>query len=137
MKAINLKRIMEVSGLKTSQLSVQLFPEHKHPNRALLSVVNGVSNLDSDQVAKLSDILNVPIGLLYEDADWHMSPPTPHTGKFIYFKTYDYFAELDLTTMTTTVSRSGILYFEKIVHPKGILLTDYLSSLTDLIIKYK
>ena len=137
MKSINLKRIIEVSGIKPTYLGRQLFPHHKHPYRALDYVRNGKNNLDSWQVAKLAEVLNVPVGLLFEEADWGMSVPAGGARRIIQFKAYDYFAELDLETMTTTVSRSGELVFQKVTHPRGVTITDYLSSLTDLIIKNK
>lgn len=135
MKTLNLKRIVEVSGLKPTDLGVQLFPDHKHPYRAFWRVADGKSNLDSAQIAKLSEILNVPIGLLFEDAEWKMAVPAG--SRLIRFTAYDYFAELNLDTMETTISRNNTLFFEKLHHPNGVGLSEYLSSLTNLIIKYK
>jgi len=128
---------MTASGLKASFLAPSLFPDHKYPAKAFSYIVTGKANLDSVQIAKLSEILNVPIGLLFDDADWRMDVPAGLAKRVVQFRAYDYFAELDLDTMTTTVSRNGNAFFDKIVHPSGVMLTDYLSSLTDLIIKYK
>jgi len=137
MQTIDLKRIMTVANLKTSFVGGHLFPDNKDPKAAVRRVANGEAYLNSWQIAKLSEVLNVPIGLLFDDASWRMSVPAGLSKKVIQFKTYDYFAELDLTTMTTTVSRNGLLFFEKLESPKSIELTQYLSQLTDLIIKYK
>lgn len=137
MQTINLKRIIAASGLKTTDLGKQLFPDVKNPYKSLLRVANGDGLLNSDQISKLSEILNVPIGLLYENADWNMSSAVQKGKRLIQFRTYDYFAELDLDTMVTTVARNGSVFFEKAIHKKGVGLNQYLSDLTDLIIKHK
>jgi hypothetical protein len=134
MNRIDLRRILETSNLKASYVGAVLFPENLKPSAAVWRVCRGEALLNSEQIAKLSELLNVPIGLLFDDAEWRMSVEGTRKN-VIQFRSYDYFAELDLETMTTTVSRNGVRFFEKAQHPKSIGLTDYLSQLTDLIIK--
>lgn len=133
MSKINLKRIVETAGLRPTDLGRQLFPGKKHPYKSITRVINGLSNLDADQVLKLSQILNVPVDFLYEDARWGSTIPA--NSRTVRFRTSDYFAELDLETMTTTVSKNGTLYFEKLTHTKDTKISEYLQSLKDLIIK--
>lgn len=137
MQKIDLKQIIETSGLKKSYLAKNLFPDNKHPDRAINSVLNGSMNLDSVQISKLSELLSVPIGLLFTCAEWGMSAPSGLNRRIVQFRTYDFFAELNLDTMTTTVSQNGLFLFETIAYPHGVEINAYLSSLTDLIIKYK
>lgn len=137
MRTINLKRIRTASGLRPSDLAAALFPDHKKPYNAFNYVESGKGYLNSWQIDKLAELVGVPIGLLFDDADWQMGVPAGSHKRVVQFKTYDYFAELDLDTMTTTVARNGQVFFEKIIHGKGVELTEYLASLTDLIIKYK
>ncbi len=134
MQTIDLKRIIKVANVKTSFIAGHLFPANSNPSQALRRVMRGGSFLDSWQIAKLSELLNVPIGLLFEDADWHMSVEANRVN-IIQFRTYGYYAELDTSTMTTTVSGNGVVFFEKVVHQKSVGLTDYLGQLTDLIIR--
>jgi len=137
MQTLDLKKIMITANLKASYVGAHLFPNNVDPAHAVRRVTRGETFLNSEQVAKLSELLNVPIGLLFDDASWHMSVEAGRRD-IINFRTYDYFAELNTETMTTIISRNGLLFFEKVVtHEKGIGLTDYLSQLTDLIIKYK
>ena len=136
MQTLDLSRIMETANLKASYVGAHLFPDNRDPAKAVRRVTRGDMLLNSEQIAKLSELLNVPIGLLFDDAAWHMSVDSERT-KIIRFKAYDYYAELNTETMLTTVSRNGLPYFETIKHEKGVSLTDYLSQLTDLIIKYK
>lgn len=139
MKNINLRHIIAIADLQKEKLSRQLFPDHKYPYKALNYIETGRGNLDSWQLAKLAEILNVPIGLLYEDASWYMSmPPKDDSCKrLMIFRTYDFTAQLDLGTMQTRVSENKTVFFETVQHEKGVLLTEYLGFLTDLIIKYK
>ena len=128
---------MKTANLKTSFVGAALFPDNVLPQDAVRRVLRGEALLNSDQVAKLAEMLNVPIGLLYDDASWSMDVPA-NSRNLINFRTYDYFAELNTSTMTTTLSKNGLLFFEKVItHEKSIGLTDYLSQLTDLIIKHK
>jgi hypothetical protein len=137
MQTLDLKRIMTTANLKPSHVGPRLFPDNRDPAGALRRVMRGEMFLSSEQVAKLSELLNVPIGLLYDDASWHMKAPAGRRN-IINFRAYDYFAELNTKTMETTISRNGEVFFEKVLtHEKSIGLQEYLSQLTDLIIKYK
>lgn len=137
MQTLDLKKIMTTANLKASYVGAHLFPNNVDPAHAVRRVMRGETLLNSDQVAKLSELLNVPIGLLFDDVAWCMSV-TAGRKNIINFRAYDYFAELNTETMCTTISKNGLLFFEKIVtHEKSIGLTDYLSQLTDLIIKHK
>lgn len=137
MQTLDLKRIMTTANLKASYVGAHLFPNNVDPAHAVRRVMRGETLLNSEQIAKLSELLNVPIGLLFDDASWHMSVKADRRN-IINFRAYDYFAELNTETMTTTLSRNGLVFFEKIItHDRGIGLTEYLSQLTDLIIKYK
>ncbi len=136
MQTLDLKRIIKTSNLKTAQVGAVLFPDNKKPEAAIWRVTKGEAFLNSEQISKLSELLNVPIGLLFDDAAWHMSVEADRKN-IIRFRAYDYYAELNTETMTTRVSFNGTVYFEEVHHEKGLGLTDYLSLLTDLIIKYK
>jgi hypothetical protein len=137
MQTLDLKRIMITANLKASYIGAHLFPDNRDPRQAVQRVARGEAFLNSEQIAKLSELLNVPIGLLFDDASWCMSVK-PERRNIINFRTYDYFAELNTETMETTLSRNDVLMFEKLInHDRGITLTDYLAQLTDLIIKYK
>lgn len=137
MQTLDLKRIAETANLKASYLGAHLFPANKGQAHAVRRVMRGESLLNSEQIAKLSELLNVPIGLLFDDAAWHMSVPAGRQN-IINFRAYDYFAELNTETMVTTLTRNGQTFWGKLItHDRGIGLTDYLSQLTDLIIKYK
>lgn len=137
MQKIDLKRIAKTANLKSSYLGVHLFPNNKDQAHAVRRVIRGEMLLNSEQVAKLAELLNVPIGLLFEDASWHVSAPAGRRN-IINFRTYDYFAELNTLTMETTLSKNGLVFFEKIItHNRGIGLNEYLAHLTDLIIKHK
>lgn len=137
MQTLDLSRIMATANLKASYIGAHLFPDNRDPSKAVRRVMNGKSFLNSDQVAKLSELLNVPIGLLFDDAAWDMTAPAGRRN-ILNFRSYDYFAELNTETMQTTISKNGLVFFEKILtHDRSIGLLDYLSQLTDLIIKHK
>lgn len=136
MKTLDLKRIRTLAGLKPAELAPELFADHKHPYRALNYVESGKKFLDSQQISKLSDILNIPIGLLFDDAAWRMGRPAGAVRGVLLFETYDYIAELDTATMTTTVTRNGITIFDGVKHSGVVELSEYLSEITALIIKH-
>jgi len=136
MKTLDLKRIRKLSGIKASELALELFPNNKKPYDALNYIEKGRGFLDSQQIAKLSDMINVPIGLLFDDAAWEMGRPAGAARGVIQFKTYDYIAELNTETMTTVVYRNGVVVFDGVQHDGVLELSNYLSEITDLIIKH-
>ena len=136
MQKLDLKRIIKTANLKTAYVGAHLFPNNVDPSKAVTRVCRGDAFLNSEQIAKLAELLNVPIGLLFDNASWHMSVEADRKN-VIRFRSYDYYAELNTEAMTSRVSFNGTLYFEEVRHEKGIGLTEYLSLLTDLIIRYK
>ena len=136
MKTLDLTKIRKLTGLKAQELAAELFPNHKHPYNALNYIEKGNGFLDSWQIAKLSEIVGVPIGLLFDDAAWEMSKPAGAPRGVILFKTYDYIAELNTESMTTVVYRNGAVVFDGVQHSGINEISIYLSSITDLIIKH-
>lgn len=136
MQKLDLDRVMRTANLKTAQVGALLFPNHKKPYDAVTRIRRGQGFLNSEQISKLSELLNVPVGLLFDSAAWHMSVEADRKN-IIRFKAYDYYAELDTSTMVTRVSLNGVMFFEEVHNEKSIGIHDYLSQLTDLIIKYK
>ncbi len=138
MQTIDLKRILTASNLKVSHVAPYIFPDNRDPANAMRRAIRGEMLLNSDQIARLSELLNVPIGLLFYDVSYWGAEANTNRSDIINFRADGYFAELNLSTMTTTLSKNGLLFFEKIItHDKSIGLRDYLSQLTDLIIKHK
>jgi hypothetical protein len=134
MKTLDLKKIRKLTGLKASELAAQLFPDHKNAYNALNYVESGKGFLDSNQIAKLSEIIDVPIGLLFDDAAWEMGRPAGAPRGTLQFKAYDYIAELNTQTMVTVVYRNGVVVIDEVQHNGLVEISDYLSSITDLLI---
>lgn len=136
MQTLNLKRIAETANLKASYIGSHLFPDNRDPAHAVRRVMRGKLLLNSEQIAKLSELLNVPIGLLFDSAAWHRSVEADRKN-IIRFRAYDYYAELNTSTMVTRVSLNGVMFFEEVHIEKSIGMHDYLAQLTDIVIKYK
>lgn len=134
MKKLNLKKIIDNQHLDVDNLAKQLFPTAKHPKRALDRIVSGEALLDSNQISLLSMITDLPIGLLYEGGDWQQKEAVSNLLKF---GTEDYTAELDTTTWITKIYHKESLFHESVICSGAIPLSDFLNSLTDLIIKNK
>lgn len=134
MKTLDLKKIRKLTGLKAHELATELFPNHKQPYNALNYVEIGKGFLDSQQIAKLSELIDVPIGLLFDDAEWQMGKPANSPRGTLQFKTYDYIAELNTATMTTKVYRNDVVIFDEVQHNGLVEISEYLSSITDLLI---
>jgi len=137
MKTIPLGKIIDLAKLNKKDLSVILFPELKHPDRSLAAVIAGRLSLNTEQIVKLSEIVGVPVGMLFDDVEWSLSVPSGQAKRVIQMRAYNYFAELDLVTMTTSISKDGLTFIETVQHPPSVELSVYLSSLTELIIKHQ
>lgn len=132
MQTINLKRIIEKQDLKPKWVAEQLFPENKYPKLALDRVLDGKAFLDTNQVSRLSAITGIPINFLYSGGEWEMKS----TENKISFTSDDYFAELNTQTWKTEIYHKGSIFHETLIHSEGIPLSEYLSQLTNLIIKH-
>ena len=75
MQTINLQKIIELAELDKKELASHLFPDLKHPSRSIAAVIAGNLLLDSVQISKLANLIQVPAGMLFEDADWSMGVP--------------------------------------------------------------
>lgn len=136
MQKVDLERIIKIANISVSEAATLLYPNNLRPRRALYKAFSGEYLLNADQLALLAERIDVPVGMLFDTACWKMGVPAG--GKnIIQFRTYDYFAELDTKTMTTTISINGLSFFSKVTHEHGVGIEQYLSDLTDLIIKYK
>lgn len=135
MQKIDIRRLTKISGISITEMGVKLFPENKQPYKAINRVMAGKAILDAKQIAKLAEVLNVPIGLLFTDDAWLMTAPKDR--RIFQFRNYDFLAEFNRDTNETTISCGDSVYFEKIQHEEGITLDKYLTQIAELIIKYK
>lgn len=70
MYTIDVAKVIETRGLNSSQVASLLFPSNKHPQKALDRVIEGKSKLDSEQVALLAHLAQLPIATLYTEEGW-------------------------------------------------------------------
>jgi hypothetical protein len=133
--SIQLQKIIDLQGLDTIKLANELFPGLKHPSMSLTRVINGDMLLNSEQVLKLSEITNIPVGFLYAAGEWLASG----TLNKLSFVSGEVVAEV---TPTPTKWVTKISYFHKgqpfvqtVLKPAEINAKVFLSDLTDIIIK--
>lgn len=129
---INIDRIIEQSGLDSEEIAVKLFPNLAHPRKALQRVLNGESKLDSDQIAKLSSLTNIPIQDLFNDT-WK----SRSSNGIITFTKGDYLVCLDNDSNITRIYKKGASFHESILHNGAISVKDYLKTVDDIIEKHK
>lgn len=133
--SIQLQKIIDLQGLDSMKLASELFPGLKHPSMSLTRVLNGEMLLNSDQVQKLSEITNIPVGFITASGQWESCG----TLEEICFIAGEVTADL---TSTKSGYKTKISYFHKglpfvmtVLHPIEIKADVYLSKLTDEIIK--
>lgn len=134
MRSIDLNRLISDRELDINELSLQLFPEHKHPRLALNRVLAGGSTLNASQISKLSTIVDIEIGELFEPSKWRTVPVTSDKNEIV-FENGDYKAVLSTTEWTTRILHKGSLFHEKVMHSDTITLNEYLENLNKIILK--
>lgn len=134
MKTIDLNKIIEDKGLDVNELSQQLFPEHKHPRLALNRVISGDSTLNADQISKLSALVDIEIGELFEPSNWRTVPMNVATSEIV-FENGDYKAVLNIDTMVTRIMHKKSLIHEQVLSSNSITLNEYLTQLNNIILK--
>lgn len=137
METIQLQKIIDLQKLDSVKLAAELFPGHKHPSMALSRVITGQGLLNSEQVLKLSEITNLPIGFIYASGEWKASA----SGKTISFVAGE--VEACLTPAFGALGyRTAVNYFHKdkeftltLLHPSDTSAKAYLSELAEAVIK--
>lgn len=122
---IDLKLIIEATGLDQEMIAEQLFPTNQYPKLALNRVLSGKSLLDASQISKLSSLTGLPINELFSGSSWK----TDSRGGKHKFTNGDFVAELDTETWITKIFLSGSLKHESIIHAKNVPLSEYISAL--------
>lgn len=64
-KRIDIRAVIDRSGLGINEVASQLFPEHQQPYQALRRVMNGEGELSESQIRRLSQITGVSITELF------------------------------------------------------------------------
>lgn len=133
--SIQLQKIIDLQGLDSMKLASELFPGLKHPSMSLTRVINGELLLRSDQLQKLSEITNIPVGFILASGEWLATG----TLQQLTFLSGEVLAEV---SATPTKWHTKISYFHKgrpfvqtVVKPHDIPASVFLSELTDEIIK--
>lgn len=67
MPKIDLGKLLKNSPIKKGYVAEKLYPKHKHPGRALQDVINGVTQLNTEQIVILSEVLGKPISELFTE----------------------------------------------------------------------
>lgn len=135
MQKLELQKIIDRYELDVHEVAKKLYPSAKYPKLAIDRVISGDALLNSEQVALLSAITGVPIGFLYSGGDWTWNGTAKEN--ILSFSTEDYTAELDTNTWTTKIYHKGSLFHDAVIHSGSVPLSEYLSTLSNLIVKYK
>lgn len=127
----HLKQIIEDSELDFNEVAKQLFPSNKYPRLALNRVLQGHSNLDSQQLSKLSKLTGLEIeNIISPGNTWEIRSSKKGIIKF---QNDVYSAELNLNTNITKVFHKESLIHEEILHTNAIVLSEYFEKLNSII----
>lgn len=134
-KLIDIRGVIEKSGLNYSDVATELFPLNAYPRLALNRVAdrkNG-AHLDEEQISKLASLLGLNISELFDETEWS----SKIEGDKVTFSTKDYRAELDLKTNKTKIYHLNSLFHSEIIHSLTVPLSEYLESLNKIILNHK
>ena len=110
---LNIKEILETSGVKKEEVAAKLFPKVKFPVRALYRAISGESELSASEVSRLAEILNCKIQDLYEPDRWAWKDTKDGNIIFIYGSNFR--VEVNTTTWL------GVIYYGDEIVEKSIL----------------
>lgn len=133
MNTIDVKSLIEKSGLDPIQIAKELYPTNKFPTYALQRVIAGEALLNSEQIAKLAQILGVEINDVYDVSKWKVTA----NKDLIFLKHGDYRVELDLGAKTSKIFSGATLKFETVLHSSAIALSEYIAEINKIISKFE
>ncbi len=127
---IYIDQIIEASPFTHKEVAAHLYPGNNYPDAALKRVSEGAAKLDSSQIAKLSAMTGLPVGLLFTENKWQRMA----AGRKQIFKRQAYTAVYHIDTKITTVLSNNSLFFEDVIG-SGSMPVSELLNLIDKIIK--
>lgn len=133
MRTIDIKKVIDSTGLNFKEVATQLFPKNKYPDLALNRVIKGVNVLDADQISKLALMANIPISDLFSGGEWKLVSK----GKTHVFSNGDYKVELDPETWISRIFHNGSLFHESVIHSGSTPLSEYLENIDILINQFQ
>ncbi len=133
MRTIDIKKVIDSTGLDFKEVATQLFPKNKYPDLALNRVIKGVNVLDADQISKLALMANVPISDLFSGGKWK----AVSKGETHVFSNGDYKVELDPETWISRIFHKGSLFHESVIHSGSTPLSEYLENIDILINQFQ
>lgn len=132
----NINELIKEHELDTKVLASELFPENKYPMIALTRVINGEALLNTDQLAKLSFLTGLPIEALFSGGEWRDAKSKE--ANIIALENGEYRAELNRDTWITKLYHKNSIFHEAIIlDGTAVPMSEYLSELDNLILKYK
>jgi hypothetical protein len=130
MSKFNLQEVIDKQGLDAKEIARELFPKNGHQVLALKRILKGEAFLNTEQLSRLSQLTNIPIGELYSGGAWEGSSDKESE---LVFKSGSYKAVLCTETWVTKIYHNDSLFHDKVIHGGSIALSKYLSSLTEII----
>lgn len=124
MTQVDLSQLIEAYGIDAGVLSLLLFPKNKFPMSALNRMLNEKMLLNSEQLAALSEFLNIPVDALFtREGGWSSKEITKNS---ISFTKDGFVVTLNLATFVTNISKDNEVLANHTLVKKGITLRDYL-----------
>lgn len=133
MQAINVRSIIVKSGLGIEETAAKLFPDHKDSYRALRRIMNGEGSLSAEEIVRLSQITGFEVSLLFNPDIWDAEATADGYSQTIKLRSAEYVAELDMTTLKTTVIKIGSSDIRTFWVSAETPFREYLCKLTEFV----
>lgn len=132
-QTIDLAGIMEAKKLNKEEIARDLFPNTKYPVRALERVMAGISELDANQILRLSISTGISLEDLFHSSEWKAKfKNRVHT-----FTNGNRKIELDVDKWTANLWENGEKIHGTLLVDKLIPLNEFLQSTEKLFNKTK
>jgi len=132
-KVIDVRAILSKSGLGIEESASLLFPNHKRPYHALKRILDGIGELNAEEIARLSNITGIEVSLLFNPGIWKVTAGVSGEVSVLRMRSDQYFAELNLETLTTTVMPFRGKQFSSFKVSESTPIRAYLSLLTEFV----
>lgn len=129
MKTFDLNSIIETYNLNVQEVAAHLFPTNKYPKLALDRILKFEAFLDTNQMSRLSLMTGASINDLYADKNWDVKSKKD----ILTFTHAGYKAELNTKNWVTKVYADGSIFHESVIHGGGVVLSEYLKKLNQII----
>lgn len=129
----DLKKIIDLYGLKKAVVASVIFPKHKYPYVALNRLMSGDAELSVTQLERLASYLGEPVSSFFEDQTWAQGAK----GGLLTYSKGPYLARVNYRGSMLSIFKNDELISRDVLNAQSMTLEGLIDYLNTFINNYE